>query len=340
MSAVRPSGEHAVTRWVPGSGAVRFAAIALLAAGGCSPSEFADWIPSRAQPDDSEIVASVGDRRITAQELRFALGQQGAEPGSVPSGLREAALESLIRTEILAQAALDAGFDADPEVARGYKSLLAERFWREQMKQFRRRMDVTEEVVRSAYEARKAEFAEIGRSRGAVIYFRFRADESKEATLERARSVRAEAIALEDEILFGSLAERHSDHSESRNRQGDIGWVRADSQIFRVDPAAIRALLALNETGEVSEPVVAERGVYLVKLVGRTPERVRPYEEVARKIRDELRRDAMTALQDELFQELRSRYDIDSRSRLAARIEPLTPKDGPRPPSFPVSAPN
>jgi parvulin-like peptidyl-prolyl isomerase len=81
------------------------------------------------------------------------------------------------------------------------------------------------------------------------------------AALARARAIRAEAAR--DSATFGRLAREVSADSATAEQGGELGWIAwTDS---RLDPAVTRALRALRP-GQVSPPVLTDRGHEIVRL--------------------------------------------------------------------------
>src|SRR4051812_4472212 len=68
------------------------------------------------------FIAKVGASRIAPADLQRELKRNGPE---ITAQQREAALQSLIRTEVLYQRAEQAGFDKDPETQARVKRLIA-----------------------------------------------------------------------------------------------------------------------------------------------------------------------------------------------------------------------
>ncbi len=120
------------------------------------------------------------------------------------------------------------------------------------------RADVEEDDIVSAYEAEKQAAAADEQRRASHILLRLTDDRDEEAAIAEARQLRAQLNTGAD---FAELAKAHSDDPGSAANGGDLG--PAARGVFV--PEFEEALFAL-ETGELSEPVVSQFGVHLIRL--------------------------------------------------------------------------
>ncbi len=149
-------------------------------------------------------------------------------------------------------------------------------------------VEVDEATVMERYEAdRDAAVADVER-RAAHILFDLGSG-SEEEVIARANEVKARIDAGED---FGELAREFSVDEASAAEDGDIGFT--DGSVF---PQEMESALAALEVGEVSDPVVSEFGVHLLKLTEYDAQDYPPFEEVE----ERLRRELSQARVDELY---------------------------------------
>ena len=149
-------------------------------------------------------------------------------------------------------------------------------------------IEVDEATVMERYEAdRDAAVADVER-RAAHILFDLGSG-SEEEVIARANEVKARIDAGED---FGELAREFSVDEASAAEDGDIGFT--DGSVF---PQEMESALAALEVGEVSDPVVSEFGVHLLKLTEYDAQDYPPFEEVE----ERLRRELSQARVDELY---------------------------------------
>jgi peptidyl-prolyl cis-trans isomerase C len=196
------------------------------------------------------------------------------------------------------------------------------------------------------YEARAKELYTIERARFATpdqvsathVLFDVKkrgADDAKRL----AQEARAKILAGAD---MGKLAYEQSDDPSAKRNNGALGWFGKKE----MDPAFAEAAFALGNPGDVSEPVQSEFGWHVIRLDGKRPASVKPYDEVRETIivdlkkryidekRDEaigaIRRDPATQLNREAVGALTPRVDIDAVVRAAdapaAGAPPPAPK--------------
>lgn len=154
-----------------------------------------------------------------------------------------------------------------------------------------------------------------------------------------AQEARAKILAGAD---MGKLAYEESDDPSAKRNNGALGWFAKKD----MDPAFADAAFALRNPGDVSEPVQSEFGWHVIRLDGRRPPSVKPYDEVREVImsdlkkrqvdekRDEavnaIRRDPSTQVNREAVGALSPRIDVDAAVRAvespAAGATPPVPK--------------
>lgn len=141
-------------------------------------------------------------------------------------------------------------------------------------------VEVDEARVRAQYEEeRDAAVANIER-RASHILWELGGDATQEELLATAVEVKTRLDAGED---FGELAREFSDDVVSAEDDGDIGYT--DGSVF---PAALEQGLLTLEVDQVSEPVVSEFGVHLVKLTEYDAQEYPEFDEVAERIERDL----------------------------------------------------
>lgn len=86
---------------------------------------------------------------------------------------------------------------------------------------------------------------------------------------------RLAADLRQDPDSFTELARQHSQDPVTSEQGGDLGWV----QRYELEPELEEAVFALSEPGQISEPVVTDRAVYLFKLIDAAEARFIPAEE-------------------------------------------------------------
>ncbi len=116
--------------------------------------------------------------------------------------------------------------------------------------------------IRAYYDAHPKEF-ERGRSaRFTVAYLSSAVTEAdRAATLRRVQALREEIAGGAD---FATVARRESSDQGSRDRGGDLGWIKKGGTVAAFDSAAFSL-----PVGELSQPVRSEFGYHLVQVQAR-----------------------------------------------------------------------
>jgi parvulin-like peptidyl-prolyl isomerase len=113
-----------------------------------------------------------------------------------------------------------------------------------------------------------------------------------------------------------------------------LGWISIEELSKRLPPEVAKAGLSLAKEGEISAPVAAEDGFYLLRLVGRRGPILRPLDEVRPQIEHELilesKRRSERAWAEESRSGLRIRIDEEVLGRVKQPI-PAPPPAPPRP---------
>ena len=237
-------------------------------------------------PAAGEIVAVVNGMEIPEMRVDAYAPFSGGQS-------REAVLDNVIVSEIIAQAALAAEMHLRPDIAGQMQVAEQTVLGRAYAQEFLLQNTVTAEAVSLRYEELKSEFAGHSEYRTAHILVE---DESL------AQELHARIAA--DGGLFSELAREHSKDSGSAENDGDLGWAdpRAlvpeyAAEIERTEPGALAAA-----------PVKTQFGWHIIRVDEKRPLSPPPLD-------DNLRADIEQAARAELFsahlEELRAAADID-----------------------------
>jgi len=171
-------------------------------------------------------------------------------------------------------------------------------------------IEIDEQVVRDQYEEERAAFEGAAERRASHILFEVGPALSEEAALEQARAAKQRLDAGED---FAALALELSSDIISAEQGGDIGY--SDGSAF---PPPIEDALLTLAVDEVSDPVVTEFGVHLVKLTEDAVTEFAPYEEASERII----RDLKAAQAERLFAQRLE--DLSNMAFESADLQPIS----------------
>ena len=159
-------------------------------------------------------------------------------------------------------------------------------------------------------------------------------EEKKAQAMERARALKQRA---EKECAgmphFGPLAAEASADASTRYRGGELGWMRMSQMASRLDGAVVAAVRGMGTAGAVSEPVLAEDGIYVLKLMGRRPAQMRSFDEVRPQLDHELATRGRREREERWSRWCREGVEVRVMSDRLARVEvPRPGTNGPTPP--------
>ena len=144
-------------------------------------------------------------------------------------------------------------------------------------------IEVDEIELKAQYESEREEYEGSSEKRAAHILFEVGADLAEADVLTLARETQQRILEGED---FEALALEFSSDIVSAEEGGDIGYT--DGSAF---PSEIEEALEILAVNEVSDPIITEFGVHLVKLTEDSVNSFQPYEEVV----DRIERDKKSA---------------------------------------------
>ncbi len=235
---------------------------------------------------EGQVLAEVNGGTITT-------GDFSKELKNLPEYLRAMAddakgrkemLDTMVIRELILQQAAKDGIDKSAEVAEKLEDLkkrvVVEAFLKKKVES---ESKVSDEDLKKFYEQNKD---------------KFKADEQIKASHilvkgeKEAKDVLAQIKAGGN---FEELAKKNSVDS-SASKGGDLGWFGKGTMV----PAFEKAALALKD-GQVSDVVKSDFGFHIIKLTGKRPAGVRPFEEVKEQIKGAI----MPGKQQEVFQKIK-----------------------------------
>jgi len=284
---------------------------------------------SRAGEDDSPVVARVGDRKISAAELKARMAEFGPMAQTrlaVTEGKREL-LDGMIRTELLAQAARARGMEDDFSVRRRLDEALAEALLQKDLEPRRATVDVTDTELRTRFEQDKAEFSRPERVRIAHLFI----SAPEEPAAQRARR-KAEAEALladarealrKDFYGFAPLARAKSEDPESRPNGGELAPLTREELAKRLGPELAEAVFAAKTPNQLLDRVIAtQAGFHVVRLLEHEPAGVASFEQVQDMLRTRVRQEKQARIYEEFLSSLKTATPVEVDTQALAAVAP------------------
>lgn len=216
-------------------------------------------------------LVKVGQEKITEGDLNLLLQvNPRLKSRANTAGGRRQILDNYVEQSLLYQEATKRGVDKDPLVQAKvdlYRKVIVAQGLLEQE---------TKRAVEEYYKNHRDEFEKV---KAAHIYIPFKT-EAKNPALEKGDQVRrspeealVEAQKIKKELAkdptqFDALAEKRSEHKQSKKRGGELGWVTISSERYQRFgwSKVLEQVFAMKE-GEISEPIHSDNGYHLVKVV-------------------------------------------------------------------------
>ncbi len=238
------------------------------------------------------ILAEVDDLPVTSESFRHWWERQ--KPSTDTAETRTAVLDDLIHRHTLVQQARAAGLHNDPDVREAINSLLIAKLKEVELQPALAAAQVAEKEARAVYEAEKdTRYTEPASVRAAVLWFETRG-QAPLAQRYQQRLQKVCSLLSEDPAAapagegFGQMAIANSEHRGTRFKGGDLGWLRPGTENDKVRAATAEIVQNLDLPGQLSEVVVREEGVFLVRLIDRRKARTKSFEQVRSQIKQKL----------------------------------------------------
>lgn len=132
-----------------------------------------------------------------------------------------------------------------------------------------------------------------------------RSDESK--VLERAISIRRQVVG--GSLDFVAAVQRFSDDTETRARDGDLGWIPMSGFA-----GAVKTTMDTLRVGRVSQPVLGDGGVHLFRLLGEEAEGSYRFEEVQAELKQLASQQKLEEALRAYVDRLRLKYFVEIRA--------------------------
>ena len=254
-------------------------------------------MPISLQAQGQEVLAKIGNQKITAADLNRIIGFYDPEQRKVIESnpqLKETILWQLVQSVVIAKIAKDKGFDKRPDV-KGQQDMLLNNFLASQylQKVIIDKVTISDAKARSYYKEHPESFKtpEMIRARHILI----KTDPS--ATDEDKKKIKAKAEEVLEKLKkgedFAKLASEVSEDPGTKSKGGDLDFFPKGTMI----PAFEEAAFSL-KPGEMSGLVETEYGYHIIKLEEKKDAVLEPYEKIKEKVKDqalqEMRKAAVT----------------------------------------------
>lgn len=254
----------------------------------------------------SEVVATVGARKITLAELEKQLDAQPIVRSRLTDLERKKEfVENAVRFELLAREAQRRGLDRDPEVREAVRRAMVQKLTQDFFKDVE--IEVTDEEARQYYQDNLHDYVKPPRVRLSHVFF-----EAPQGSARR-DAVRAEAqraltdLRKKDRAAFAAFAKERSDDARSKRAGGDLSFQTEEELARNWGEEFARAAFSLRDPGQFADLVATEKGFHVVKLLGRQEGVERSFESVRNTIVNRIEREKRTKAFEAFVEDLREK---------------------------------
>ena len=219
--------------------------------------------------DPEKVLAKVADREIREKDIDQVIrmmGPQGAMMYDNPQG-RKAVLDELVSMHLFALKGAEEKLDQTPEFKAALETFRNQSLARAAIDASLKDVTASDEEAKKFYDEHPDQFTQPER-----VHVRHILISDDVTSADAIAKIQAD---LKAGASFDEVAKSCS-LCPSAAQGGDLGEVSKGQMVPEFEAAAF----ALKNPGDLSEPVKTQFGWHIVKLEGRTPETVQPYETV------------------------------------------------------------
>ncbi|HEX4415888.1 MAG TPA: peptidylprolyl isomerase [Lacipirellulaceae bacterium] len=257
------------------------------------------------KPLGANVVASQGGAEVTLQDVDAAADKipEGDRAGYFDSPKRiEGTVGGLLYQKQLAARARAENLEKDPLVQREIAQATDDVLARVQLDRYRKSLKLPdfEMLAKEYYASHKDEFMKPG---DVVVEHILVSTKNRSEDEAKARIGEVEAAARAHPDQFDDLVEKYSDDPSKSNNHGRI----AHAESGKMAKQFAAASNALKTPGEISPVVKTDFGFHVLKLIEKTPDRQRSFDEIHTDLLLTLRRNYLTTQLDQYSGEIRGK---------------------------------
>ena len=278
------------------------------------------FIHGNVSAKDDDVVAKIGDRKITLSEFNKMLGYLDSEKQKLIEKnpqLKENLLQQYIQGIVISKLAKKKGFDKNPELKEQLEMITDNYIAIEYLKkEVANKVEVSEEDIKAYYESHKDEFKtpEMVRSRHILIKTDPSAsDNDKKKAKEKAEEILKKIKAGED---FAKLASDVSDDTGSKTKGGELGFFTKGRMVKPFEDAAFSL-----KPGEVSGIVETQFGYHIIKVEEKKEPGMEPFDTAKEKIKQKLLQERTKAKVTEFLEKAMKEANIEVHTEILMGVK-------------------
>lgn len=244
---------------------------------------------------ENKVLAIVNGKEITQRDLEASISRFPKERQSylMSEEGRKQLIDQLVSFELVYNYALDNGVEKDPNYIAKLENAKRELLTQTAINNVLADVNVTDEEVKSYYEANKNYFM----------------DQPSVTARHILVETEEEANKISNEIQNGmSFEEAASSYSScpSKAQGGNLGSFTKGQMVPEFEEAAFGLAV-----GELSKPVQTQFGYHLIKVEGKTEEAAKPLSEVDSLIKRELQSEREAFKYMQFTEQLKRKYNVE-----------------------------
>jgi peptidyl-prolyl cis-trans isomerase C len=294
----------------------------VLALSGCSK-------PTPPGPKKSGPAVAQGEGVIvTAAEFQARLDEQSPFLRQRYQNLdrKKEFLDSLVKFEILANAAQKEGFQNDPDVQLTMKKAMVQKLVQKRFGDGDAK-DISDADVQKFYDEHKDDFVKPVRVRtSALLVAATEKDRAQKGAQAKKLLAQVKASSKKDPQAFQALVRSTSDDAASKGNGGDLGFRSEDEYAKQFGAPFAAAAFATTDGEEVL--VETQQGFWIVRVAGRQEGVTRTVDQVKPQIQSRLQREKRTKEFDDYVKKLREEAKVTVND---AELEKIVVSSAPAP---------
>ena len=238
-----------------------------------------------AQAGEDEVLARIGDTKITRSDLQRIVGYYDPEKQKV---LREnptfqaTVLQRIVQGMVMARKAKESGLDKQDNIKEQLELLTNDFLATEYVKkEVLDKLKAPETDLKLYYDTHKEEFSTPELIKVRQIFVKVDASANEKQKTEAKQKAEGILRKIKDGEDFGKLATEFSDDTLSKAKGGDMGYISKG----KIMPEFENVAFAL-KPGEVSEVVTTGLGYHILKVDEKKEAVLEPFEKIKDKVKE------------------------------------------------------